>query len=457
MRKICSIYALAILAYTILSQFMAQVAPFRDLQIAGTEGFIFWLDKSLAEPFRDTLLFGLAYSLSLLVMTICWIAAYKKVKIEEIQPSFLFKWSAIFAGILVLATPIIVEDFWLSVGWGMQVAQGSNPYYVEPRQVMDVTEIPVLPWWVGGMTYGPLWALISGLLSFPFHEPLLIALAFKLFIAAAWVASVWLVWKLTSHKPLKDQCMAIIAWGFCPLALIQAVGDGHNDIAMIVPILAWIYWIDKKPVRAGLALTCAMLVKYIAAPLFALHIARLVIERKWRALAISLSLATVLTLAAFAVFYRSTDFFAPMVEMKSWKFFTPAIAMQFLTKSYLAAKIVNLLIITAAGWAYLKYLLAPSEERFRTAALWIISGILFGVVGHVWPWFLLWPLALAALQPNRLLGGYVLALSIPMSFVFSTTRPGIFTEVEWRAGVVNLVLYGGALLLLALKRKHLDR
>jgi alpha-1,6-mannosyltransferase len=74
-----------------------------------------------------------------------------------------------------------------------------------------------------------------------------------------------------------------------------------------------------------------------------------------------------------------------------------------------------------------------------------MSGVLFGAVGHVWPWFLIWVLPLAALVPwaplSRWVLGICLAGPIPV-LLYSVVYLG--NDVRWRFGLPALVLYAFA-------------
>jgi hypothetical protein len=73
----------------------------------------------------------------------------------------------------------------------------------------------------------------------------------------------------------------------------------------------------------------------------------------------------------------------------------------------------------------IQYWRRPDRDRFRLAALSIMSALLFGVVGHIWPWFILWVLGLAATVPHTILTRWIIgvALAFPFPILVWTVFP----------------------------------
>ena len=79
---------------------------------------------------------------------------------------------------------MFAQDFWLSVGWGRMTAAGVNPYYFDLSQ--EYTSGLPLDYTLGRMTYGPLWALISGMVAWISGGNVLAAAGlFKLLLAGS--------------------------------------------------------------------------------------------------------------------------------------------------------------------------------------------------------------------------------------------------------------------------------
>jgi hypothetical protein len=74
----------------------------------------------------------------------------------------------------------------------------------------------------------------------------------------------------------------------------------------------------------------------------------------------------------------------------------------------------------------LRYVRHPGVETFRYAVLAVTAGLLFGVVGHVWPWFRAWGLVVAALHPASRLTRWMtgVALAMPFPLLYWVVYPG---------------------------------
>jgi hypothetical protein len=68
--------------------------------------------------------------------------------------------------------------------------------------------------------------------------------------------------------------------------------------------------------------------------------------------------------------------------------------------------------VAASGFAIMRFLRLRTTEELCVAALIIMWAILFSAVGHVWPWFMLWPLPFACVLWHRLIGRAYLLVAI---------------------------------------------
>ncbi len=353
-------------------------------------------------------------------------------RLDERSVAAVFHWSLAFGALLVLAAPVLVQDFWLSPAWGRMIAQGVNPY-----------ETPLNPGIAGGlpldyvgqrMTYGPLWAVVSGALAaIAGGHPWLAGLLFKLVLAGAWALSLWLVRDLLRTRSCWHQAVGIALLGWLPLVLLHTIADGHNDILMVAFVLAWLRWRERgRPVPATFALAASVAVKYVSAPLFLLDLlltwrAR----RRLRDYAPQALAAAALLLAVFAPFFRGTRFFTQTAEMGGWHFFTPRDALLDVARLLGAqpslsspAGLLAALPGAAAQGFFLLLALAgvvrfwrtPSVTSLRNPFLALVSGLLFGAIGHLWPWFLVFGVAAAALLPEAPLARWVVGVALAAPF-----------------------------------------
>ena len=477
-RRVGLAYCAVLSIYFLASPFLAAVAPFEEARMPGrAEGLGIPLSRI---PLPQSVLAALngrsflsvpegflaSYGVLVVAATMLWISALLLIRAHEdfITPAHVssaLRWSMVFTAILLFATPVLVHDLWLSVAWGRVVAAGSNPYYVEPTRLADLPlgEPP------GLMTYGPLWALISGASAALSGGSALAAAALqKVVIAGAWAASVRVVRLLTRNESPATQCRAVVLFGWSPLGLIQGVGDGHNDVVLVLPMLTWLLWSWRaRTTRSTLALAASVMIKYVTAPLFLLHLARELVERKRvRASLSSTAVAAGLMIGAMALFYRSPDFFAAARDLQSFHFFTPSAVIEGLGRWIgvpvgALSLLIDLSFFAGAIVVTWRWIRAPSEAAFRAAALWTMLAVLLGAVGHVWPWFVLWVLPLAAIQAKGRVRWFVggLAAAAPFLLLPWTVAPAL--GPFWRIGAPGLMLYAIATGAMLFGERALDR
>lgn len=422
------------IAYAICSYGLAPVGPDRRLlgeqfshvgEAFGSRVQMFLSGESFARPE----IWLLAYCTPLVISTLVFLGLLIRLArhhrdIDPGAPRALFRWAAVFAAVNVFARPVQVQDFWLSVAWGRMVGTGINPYHTsisqDLLQALPFDELNIR------MTYGPLWALISGMVMWCAGNHWLIgAILFKFLLAGAWIGCLWIIWKLLRQYSLWQQCVGIAIFGWLPLSVIQTVADGHNDVFMVWFLLLWLFYLGKnEPVRASLSLAASATVKYITAPLFLLDLLHWRYSRKQSlsSTILQVLVTTAFGLIVFGIFYRSPEFFNSTNAMRHWLFFRPSdavVAFERLTgiKLWYASLAVRALFPIIAVYSLLLYVRRPEHDNFMKATLAVISAILFSAVGHVWPWFVLWAIGLAALVPGSALTRWIIGVALASPFV----------------------------------------
>ncbi|MGE0887486.1 MAG: hypothetical protein AB7P14_28530 [Blastocatellales bacterium] len=373
-------------------------------------------------------IFLLAYCLPLLIATCVFLALLILLSrhnqiLDTDTPRRLFGWTICFAAVSILASPVLVKDFWLSLVWGRMAALGMNPYYVLPPSEL-LQPLP-LGSTVTRMTYGPLWAVISTITMWLAGSHIYLgAILFKLLLAGAWTWSVWLIWQLLKDYSYYHQCIGIAVFGWMPLSVTQIVADGHNDILMIVFLLIWLWGLKRgNAIKSSVALAASVLCKYTTGPLFFLDLLH---WRGWRKNQLFTYLTRMLAAGlfiavTFALFYRSTEFFASTFSMKDWHFYTPADAVDALQQLigvgwWRSPMIIKAFFVLLAISYVIHYWARPDQKRLFKAVLAIMSGVLFGIAGHIWPWFLLWVLCVAALDSESALSRWVIGVALISPF-----------------------------------------
>lgn len=356
----------------------------------------------------------------------------------------VLNWSFVFTAVSFFAFPVFTQDFWLSAIWGDMVATGVNPYHVtftpEMLVALPLDHFPM------SMSYGPLWALIAGaVMAVSGGSLLVIFVLFKAVLAACWCVSLILIDKIMAEAAPGRRPLALAVAGWVPLGVLHTVGEGHNDIVMAMPALLWIALLLQRKPLAPLALAFSALAKYTTAPLILVDAIHNLRAHKTRLsdYVLRLVLPAIVTLAVMAVFYRSFAFFDGVRLISEWHFMQPGDAFAAIEDAigdWLAPFAVLTIAIFPAIALHqcVAYWRQPDTEQMLRAALAVMAAVSFGAISHLWPWYLVWTLPLAALVPNWWLSRFVIGLSLLAPF---TVVVWWVPEVEDFKHVAALVMY----------------
>jgi alpha-1,6-mannosyltransferase len=337
-------------------------------------------------------------------------------------PKLLAQWSYGFAAVCALAFPVFTQDFWLSAAWGRMIAAGLNPFHTlftpESLTGLPLDHFPM------PMSYGPLWGLVSGAIMLIAGDSVIIAaVLFKAVIAVAWIGSLHLVCRLTESLSQSQRCLAIAVFGWMPAGVSQSLAEGHNDIAMVALALLWLFQLMRGRSEAPIALVASALCKYVTAPLLLIDALYALRHEKigWRRYTLRLALPAALGLATMALFYRSPEFFDGVRLLSTWYFLQPRDAVQAVELALDLPLLPLELAVTALFPAYASYTAwtawnEPTTDRLLQAALAVMSAVLFTAVGHLWPWYVIWALALAVLMPSWWLSRFIIGVAVMSPF-----------------------------------------
>ncbi len=320
--------------------------------------------------------------------------------------------------VFALAPPIGLSDAFNYIGYGRAaVEHGLNPYTTHLQAIAHDPVFPFVTWPVWNNPYGPLSTLSFyplALLSIP--QALWVV---KLAVALASLGCVAVVgW--CARELGRPPVAAMLFFGLNPLLLVYAVGGAHNDVFIMLFVLAGVLAVLRGRDRlAGAALVGAAAVKITGGLLLPFALAA---SRRRRSMVIGAALAVagiyglglllwgphllagleqqreVSSLRSVPGLYASTLFGADDVTS----------AMLWVGTAVLVVAVIALLWrvhrggdwIQAAGWATLTLLMALT---------WLM------------PWYLVWLLPLAALSPSRRLRYATVALGLLAIFLRSPT------------------------------------
>jgi hypothetical protein len=157
--------------------------------------------------------------------------------------------------LVLLAPPLLSTDVFSYQFYGrMGAVYGANAYLAGPHALALDPLFPYIgaKWSYTPTVYGPLFTAVSYVFA-----PLSIAasaLAYKAIAALASLGTVALVWnaaRLRGINPVKAAALV----GLNPLIVIYGVGGGHNDLLMMLIVVAGIYLMLANRVRSASALS----------------------------------------------------------------------------------------------------------------------------------------------------------------------------------------------------------
>ena len=380
-------------------------------------------------------------------VALLFLLSQQSTTLAETTANLVLKWSVAFAAVSSIAYPIFTQDFWLSIVWGDMIASGINPYYEKftPEMLngLPLDHFPMT------MSYGPLWALVSGaVVAVGGGSVLATAVLFKAALGAAWCATLWLVDRIMRQTAPGTRALSLAVAGWIPLGVWQTVGEGHNDIAMALPALLWLLLLLQNKWSAPLALAASAVCKYTMAPLLLVDVLHCLKTRHmplWR-YAVRLILPAIFSVAVLAVFYRSPQFFDGVRLISSWHFLQPSDAFAAIDTAlgeWLSplGRVVTAIFPAIAIHQCVMFWKRPDTEQLIRTSIAVMAAVSFAAISHLWPWYLIWTLPLVALVPGWWLSRFILGLAIFAPF---TVIVWWVPEAEDYKDLAALVMYAGA-------------
>jgi hypothetical protein len=328
----------------------------------------------------------------------------------------------------------------------------SNPLTTAPSAFPRDPFLPFNGWPNMPASYGPLWALLSALVSRPAGDHFFTAvIAQKLLSVAACLGCIVLVWLLAKRLCPERRWQAFVFFAWNPLLLFETGANGHNDTLMIFFMLAGLaallstrwYW----QTLALPLLVAGVLVKWTSVlliPLAVIYLLRGGRLRRWGLVPLTIGaiLAAALAIPVIAPFWDTGLPWGVSLQSGPFTSSPPALLHTLLAPIYppingqdVAGTAIQLIGLGVFALVYL-WLLArlafPGiRERLGPDASFTLSQRLIAasldsyfwyfVLATFWfqPWYLLALLPLAALDPRQRARtrGALFALGAALSYV----------------------------------------
>jgi glycosyl transferase family 87 len=310
--------------------------------------------------------------------------------------------------LVLLAPPLLSTDVFSYQFYGrMGSLYGANAYLVGPHALALDPLFPYIgaKWSYTPTVYGPLFTALSYLLA-----PLSIAasaLTYKAIAAVAGLATVALVWHSARLRGI-DQVRAVALVGLNPLVVVYGVGGGHNDLLMMLGVIAGVYLILAHRERSGSAMiVSAAAIKLTAGVMLAFAIAsgggRRARDHRRDVLIGAAAAATLLAGLTFAFFGTGPLHLLSTLQQTQGKgdwHSIPGFVGAELGSSAGHAIGLALEIALAGVCCLLLWRVWRGTLDWIDAGAWTAVAMLV-TAGSLLPWYVAWLLPLAALATNR--------------------------------------------------------
>lgn len=184
-------------------------------------------------------------------------------RVAQLAQRLVWLGPIVFSFVLIWLQPVTTTDLYGYVARGYLYTHLHQNPMVSPAYKLPggyAVDRPASP-------YGPAWLLVTALFSWISGENLLLnMLLYKLFSAICVLVALLLVNEIAKRLYPARRLRLLVLVGWSPLLLFESVGAGHNDIAMMVCVLAAFALMLRG--RAQIAfgfLVLGALVKYVSA------------------------------------------------------------------------------------------------------------------------------------------------------------------------------------------------
>jgi hypothetical protein len=341
--------------------------------------------------------------------------------------------AAAFSVTLLFFYPLDAGDIFDNIMHGRILGiYEANPFQDAPKMFSNDPFLPYTVWKRTPSAYGPIWeAWAGGVARLAGDGILANIMAFKLLGAGFLLLGLGLVYvilrRLAPERALAG--VALLAWN--PVVLYETIGNGHNDIAMAIWILAAVWAVlARRYTLAILALLVGVTVKLI--PLLLLP---LVVVIAWRDLPdararLRFLLVTAVAGVAFLVMTYGPFWhgFEGLGLYRRTHLFTASLPATIYAGLNLGLGLKNIepQVSMVAGGLTALFVLWQSWRTWRDRSTLAFSQASFNIlmfyllVTCMWfqQWYTIWPLVLAAVLPP----GHASRLAVLFSFTALLTK-----------------------------------
>ncbi|HEV2235914.1 MAG TPA: hypothetical protein VGR57_04550, partial [Ktedonobacterales bacterium] len=217
--------------------------------------------------------FAVALLFALYALALRWVSQHA---MEHHAALRVVVWVAVIVATVAYFTPAVPshDAFAYAMSGRLILTYHANPFFAVPGSYPRDPILQTNEWPLSATAYGPLWSVISVLVS-PLvgANPLSANLVYRALAYAAHLANIALIVaiarQLAPQRP-SWHALGLLLYAWNPLVIVE-VAAGHNDVMMLTGLLAGIYLLGREwRAWAMVAFAAAILLKISALPLVAL-------------------------------------------------------------------------------------------------------------------------------------------------------------------------------------------
>ncbi|HZP25714.1 MAG TPA: hypothetical protein VFB90_01575 [Dehalococcoidia bacterium] len=373
----------------------------------------------------------------------CWLVQRRPSREAEL---LIFAFAVVFAVGLLLAYPVTSADVYHYIMEGRILwLHGDNPLVAVPGAYPTDPYLPYVDRFhhFSAAPYGPLWVLLVGVpTALPDEHPELVLVGFKALVTAFYLGTAALIWLTLREVSPANRAFGLAVFAWNPLILLSVATNGHNDIVMMFFVAGAIYLAAKGWWRWAIpVLVLSGMVKYVTfllLPLFVLYAWRRLPQQR-RDVVIGCLAGAAAAIVLFAPFWEGLDTFsAQRSDQRSWfinSFSEVAlIGLGKVISVETAMDIVRVAstLATLALLALALFWMRPAANGFLLASYQLLFLYLLVASTLVYPWYVVWPLVLAAVLLDRV--WVVTAIVLSFTAVFADIITNMVTELHFLRG-----------------------
>lgn len=354
-------------------------------------------------------------------------ASWRDTSHGTMRLAIVFGFPLLFAlALLAMYPPTAMDMFHYHAMGRIAWVFDANPL-ITPQQ--DFPYPIGMSWFDSPSVYGPLWSLIVWPASkLPGDHFMAGLLAVKATAVVSYLGCTWLIWAIVRRIRPGHELLAVVLFAWNPFVVMRVIGNGHNDLWMMLFALLALERAERRSWTAAIVcLSLSVLVKYITVllgPMLLLYIwTHAGGSRSERGLLITgaLLISLLVAVVAYAPFWAGMDTFLALGEQSRMITSTPLLLEVWfnnLTDPQTASDYARWLpaLIFAVLYIPLVWQARRSFDHLVVHAFTVL--FLYLLLAAAWyrPWYMLWPVAIAALRPRSWVGATLLAITFAGSF-----------------------------------------